>query len=556
MKKHMTIKRLNAALLALAFGTGNALATDGVWKDTSGNWSAAGNWTGGVADGVGATANFQGTMASGNKTATLDDANRTLGILNLGFSSSSRGLTINTSGGYKLILDNGGSDAQINFKNGGGNVGIQVAVELKSNLLITNSDSGGNKGFFFTAGGISSANGALTITNTSNANSRTKFNIGISDGTAGNTITFNQTSGWSEFTAANTYTGSTTNGGGLLHIGISTAFQNSALNTTGSITADANNGLKLYTGVSSLTFGGLTGSKNLASLFNTAISATNIGYVSVTGLTLNPGTGKSYTYDAAIANGAADMTLTKTGIGTQILTGTSSYTGSTVVSAGVLAVNGSGSINSSSGVTLSGGTFRYNSSVAYSKPLTFTSGTVAGTNLTGTLDNLIIGGNQTISPGNSPGTASTGSQTWAGGGSYVWEINKATGTAGADPGWDLENGTGTLNITAANVSPFNILVTSLTLANAAGLAANFNDATGYNWLIADFNAVTGFDAHAFNINTAAFTNPFTGTFDVALGGGAMPGDISQIYLTYTPIPEPGAALLGGLGLLALFRRRR
>jgi hypothetical protein len=34
------------------------------------------------------------------------------------------------------------------------------------------------------------------------------------------------------------------------------------------------------------------------------------------------------------------------------------------------------------------------------------------------------------------------------------------------------------------------------------------------------------------------------------------GDNSQIYLTYTSIPEPRAALLGGLGLLMLLWRRR
>jgi len=119
-------------------------------------------------------------------------------------------------------LDNGGSNAQINFKNGGGNANIGIAVELKSNLLITNSDSGGNKGFFFTAG-LSSTNGNLTITNNSNLNSRTKFNSAISDGTG--TITFNQTAGWSEFTTANTFTGSTINGGGLLHINIALPFK-------------------------------------------------------------------------------------------------------------------------------------------------------------------------------------------------------------------------------------------------------------------------------------------------------------------------------------------
>jgi hypothetical protein len=40
--------------------------------------------------------------------------------------------------------------------------------------------------------------------------------------------------------------------------------------------------------------------------------------------------------------------------------------------------------------------------------------------------------------------------------------------------------------------------------------------------------------------------------------GSTPGDSSQIYHTYTAIPEPSsaAALLGGLGGLILLRRRR
>jgi autotransporter-associated beta strand protein len=275
------------------------------------------------------------------------------------------------------------------------------------------------------------------------------------------------------------------------------------------------------------------------------------------------------TFDVADGTAATDLRIslpisgpgngiTKTGAGTMELSGVNTYTGATTVSAGTLAVNGTGSINSSA-VTVNGGTFRYNSSVAYSGALTYTSGTVGGTNLTGSLGGQTIGTGKTIAPGNSPGTATTTSQTWAGGGTYDWEINDANASAGADPGWDLLSGTGTLTISATSGSQFNLNLYSLSLLNVAGSLTDFNNANSYNWLIADFtNAVSGFSANAFNVIDTNFSNNNTlnGTFGVALGDTVLGGDNSQIYLTYTSIPEPRAALLGGLGLLMLLRRRR
>jgi hypothetical protein len=218
-----------------------------------------------------------------------------------------------------------------------------------------------------------------------------------------------------------------------------------------------------------------------------------------------------------------------------------------------------GSINSSA-VTINGGNFRNNSATNYTGALTFTSGTISGTNWGGSLSNLTIGTGQIISPGNSPGTATLGAQTWAAGGSYEWEINNVSGTAGLDPGWDLINGSAALTITAASGgSEFTIDVMSLTLANAAGVLTGFSDASNYNWMIADFLSISGFDTSDFIIDTTQFAlyNTFTGSFGVALGDSpGIGGDNSQIWLTYTAIPEPKTALLGVLGVLLLLRRRR
>ncbi len=321
---------------ALTLGTRMAAAVDGTWTaNNTVNWGDTSGWTGGVvATGAGATATFDTVDLSASRTITLE-VPYTVGIFKLGNLTSSKGLTFQTS---TLTLDGNGSNAQITFRNGGGNTNLNMPVELKSNLLITNSDSGGNKGFFFSAG-LSSTNGSLTITNNSNLSSRTKFNSTISDGTG--TIAFDQTAGWAELNSANTFTGSTTNRSGTLILGTSLALQNSAFDTANSVTGSAGDGLRITsTAATALTIGGLIGNKNFAptgGVFNT----TTNGYSTLAALSLNPGTGKSYSYSGVIADGAANMTLTKTGAGSQTLAAANTYSGSKLVSAGTLVAGNS-----------------------------------------------------------------------------------------------------------------------------------------------------------------------------------------------------------------------
>jgi autotransporter-associated beta strand protein len=581
----LDLNGFNTRVGALTGGgtTGGSVALNGGAELTVGtantNASFAGNMTGNgnlIKTGTG-THSFSGTLSfTGTATASqgvLDFANAN--ITSMGGGASSRDITV-------------ASGAAVRFNNLT-NTQLKRIVETTDEITVmTGTTTTGTVDFSSSTGanlpnaflGNWAGNGAKAEYNVTITPASDNYRLGgrLSSGLLGIQSVLSGTQGLIvggtgatgirvNLVAANTFTGDTViNTGSRLTLGNNLALQNSALNVGSaggnfSLAAGTNGGrITGETAAPSPTFGGLIGSRNLLTVFSNSAgnNESNLAASAVTGFTLNVGSGKTATYSGVIANFAAGTKITKTGTGTQVFhNATHTYTGATTVTAGALIISGSGSINASSGVTIDGGTLGYNSSIDLSAPVTFTSGTIAGTNLNGSLSGQTIGTGQIVSPGNSPGTANTGSQSWAAGGSYLWEINDATGTPGVEPGWDLLAGTGTLDITATSGSPFNILVTSLTLANAAGAAVNFADLSAFNWLIADFaNPVSGFAANKFAVDTSAFANAFTGTFGVALGDTIGGGDDTQVYLTYVPIPEPRAALLAGLALLAAAARRR
>ena len=183
----------------------------------------------------------------------------------------------------------------------------------------------------------------LTINNSSNYT----FS-GIITGTA--LDLFKSGAGTQTLTGANTYAGITSVAAGILSLGHSLAMQNSTLETLDSVAGDAANGLR--TSVTTLTLGGLSGDKNLASVFTT----TSGGYSGVTALTLKPDTEATRSYSGIIADGATGMILTKSGLGTQILSGTNTYTGSTTISAGMLALGADDVIPNISNVVIGNAT--------------------------------------------------------------------------------------------------------------------------------------------------------------------------------------------------------
>lgn len=165
---------------------------------------------------------------------------------------------------------------------------------------------------------------------------------------------------------ANTFSGNTRNNAGMFLLAHPLALQNSILDATNSVNGGQDIGFR--TSVNALTLGGLSGTKNLASIFTTGNGgsfSTNLnnpavqtfvvpvgGYRGLTSITLNPGTGITPSYSGIIADGAPGMSVVKTGAGTQTLSGANSYTGSTAVIDGTLALGAANTLPDVSAVSI------------------------------------------------------------------------------------------------------------------------------------------------------------------------------------------------------------
>ena len=233
--------------------------------------------------------------------------------------------------------------------------------------------------------------------------------------------------------------------------------------------------------------------------------------------------------------------MTKEGAGTLVLSGENNYRGITAVTEGTLSLT-TGYTHGRSGLySVEGGTLKIADGVD-----------ISGHAMTIGLDGV-------ISPGNSPGTAITGAQTWNDGGSYLWEINNSGGLKGEDPGWDWLSISGDLTLNSLNPSQFTIDITSLDLSNNAGLAAGFDysglaygDPFAPTFIIATANNITGFEAGDFLLDDSGFVNGKL-EWSISLDDGVT----DSLVLSAVFVPEPSSTALIALGGLALaFRRRK
>jgi autotransporter-associated beta strand protein len=216
-------------------------------------------------------------------------------------------------------------------------------------------------------------------------------------------------------------------------------------------------------------------------------------------VTLSPGTGESFALGSLISDTGGNVnSVLKTGAGTTILTQSNTYTGTTSVSNGTLVVDGN--ISTSALTTVDSGA------------------TLAGSGTTG---NLTVASGGTLAPGSGIDTLGVaGDLTLELGSISNFEIDTTGNISDLVVSSALLTFGGTLNVT-----------------NIGGTLLN-----GDTFNLFDWGSTSG-----------AFSSVNLPGLDTGLTW-----DQSNLYVNgqIAVVPEPAAALLGGLGLLALLRRRR
>ncbi|MEX1113821.1 MAG: autotransporter-associated beta strand repeat-containing protein [Akkermansiaceae bacterium] len=452
-----------------------------------------------------------------------------------------------------------GGASSVRFEGAITNTGGAVVTKTGAGALRIQSNNAAYTGNFNVSGGL------LQVGNNGNAGDAGSGTVTLSSGGAF-TVRRN---GATALTLNNTITGTgnvtfQTRGGFVAivnkandYIG-NTSLQASAAAVVGGIRLGVNNGLSTSSVLNITNNGASVQTFNLDGFDQTLGGLSTSAGGSATNSKVTLGNGTLTVNDSGTRTFAGEISgagnMVKDGAGTWTLTAANTYTGTTTIKAGSLVIGSSGSLANSSTIDVRGGTTFDVSAVTGGYTLT------SGQTLSGT--GTVVGSSNiagTLSPGNSPGTLTGGSQTWLDGGDYNWQILDATGVAGT--GFDTIAMTGTLDLSNAGLTAGGFAINLWSLSSIGpdvnGNATNFDNTLSQSWaLLTASGGITGFAAGDFVINTGM--NNGTSGFSNALGGGAFSLGTSgnSLVLNFTAVPEPGAALLGGLGLLALLRRRR
>ena len=404
---------------------------------------------------------------------------------------------------------------------------------------ITSGPIGTNTLVFNGNAELSSINSNITLANAINLND---FNLDNDDATTNLTIT-GPISGvggsitWCTnnllaLTNTNTFTGGVDMREGQLGLGSDTG-----AGVGGTIILDS--GSELYT------YGGTGITRTVANPINFTGSEAQLGNSDDNNLVLQGAISGS---GAVIFQGGSTGSLT-------LSPSSNTFSGTFDLSSGTVYAANNNAFGSATEVSLTGSTtLNVENGVTVSNPIFFSGSpnTLAGS---GTISSFVAAAGSTVispsSPSGGPATlAFSNGLTLATGSAIHFDIDDASGTAGT--GFSLISVTGGLTLTAsANTITFNIVSTDSS-GNAAN-AMNFSSGSSYSWMFAtSSSAITTFNPNQFNLVTGGFTNPIgVGSFNVSQTG-------NNLYLNFTPVPEPSTwALMGaGVAVLAVVGLRR
>ena len=350
---------------------------------------------------------------------------------------------------------------------------------------------------------------------------------------------------------ANIYTGPTTISNGTVSANtIAVSGGTSSLGNAASavVLGDATNqGTLSYTGGATSYTRGFTinaggGQLTHAGTLGTTLTVQTGGITAGGLFTVGGAAGNNIAISSAISSTGG---LFKTGGDTLTLSGPNTYSGTTSVTAGTLALATAATRNniaSSSAISITSGAVFDVSGVTAGGFLLANGQTLSGG---GTIaGSMEVGSGSSIAPGSSAGKLTTGAQTWAGGGTYVWDLttNVAGDGSAAGTAWDLiEMNAAGLNVTAGGTTKFTVQI--------ARSGAGLNSIDPADWFtIAHVGSVSGFSAANFLLPDAGAGDQWEIQQVPASGGG--------FNVQVSTVPEPGSLGLLGLAVAATLGRRR
>ena len=554
--------------------TGTDLTVLAAWDVLPGSADVA-TWTGtslGAGLTVGSNVSWSGIAISGALT--------NIGITGAG-SITTGASGVNLTGTKTLTVANAvvlGSSQIWSIADVTGNTTTDATFGAISGLTFGITKEGGGTLTFsaantYTGGTIVNA-GALNLT--FNPGGQNPANAGALTINAGATVNANNNSSLNGFSSITINSGTLAIGTGFL-----------VRNYNGTLTMDNSflGGTNTDFGANSYT---LSGTNTIATSITTRTGAFNV----TSGTT-------SITAPITFALTGVATAVTKTGVGTLALSATNTYNGTTTVNAGTLSLgHATDTLSSSSAVAVDGATailaIGANSdtvgavSLKNGGSITGTGGTLTGASYavqSGSVSAKLGGAGIALTKSTAGSVTLSGANTYTGatnvtGGTLIVNGSTSTSSAVTVSNTGTLGGTGTVGATTIQttgiLAPGDGGIESLNMVSLTldvGSFSNFEiNATLDSSDLAISSALLAFGGtlNVSNISGTLVANDTFNLFDWSSTSGTFgtinlpalnPGlswDTGSLYTngTITVIPEPRAALLGAIGLLALLRRRR